>query len=77
MFHGGIPSGRLVEVYGDSGSGKTQLALQFTANTALKQQYEVFYITTGDTNPKRILDIMRSLEKVCKKKFAYFNIFYD
>jgi RecA/RadA recombinase len=75
MFQGGIPSGRLVEVYGDSGSGKTQLALQLSANTALKQHYEVCYITTGDANPKRILEIMQSLVKVCNIIYSDFGKF--
>ena len=75
MFEGGIPSGRLVEVYGDSGSGKTQLAMQLSANTALKLCYEVCYITTGDANPKRILEIMQSLVKVCNIIYSDFGKF--
>ncbi|XP_057364771.1 DNA repair protein RAD51 homolog 4-like [Daphnia carinata] len=63
MLDGGIPSGRLVEVFGEPGSGKTQLALQLTANTALKQQHMVCYLTTSDANAERTLEIMHSLQE--------------
>ncbi|KAK4002566.1 hypothetical protein OUZ56_004383 [Daphnia magna] len=63
MLDGGIPSGRLVEVFGEPGSGKTQLALQLTANTALKQQQTVCYLTTSDANAERILEIMHCLQE--------------
>ncbi|KAI9562068.1 putative RAD51D [Daphnia sinensis] len=63
MLDGGIPSGRLVEVFGESGSGKTQFALQLTANTALKQQHPVCYLTTSDAKAERIMDIMHGLQK--------------
>lgn len=71
MLDGGIPSGRLVEVFGEPGSGKTQFALQLTANTALKQQQTVCYLTTSDANAERILEIMHSLQEVSR---AFLNL---
>lgn len=73
MLDGGIPSGRLVEVFGEPGSGKTQLALQLTANTALKQQHAVCYLTTSDANAERILEILHSLKEVCRVIVYFLN----
>lgn len=64
LLGGGIQSGQLTEIFGDSGSGKTQFAMQLSANASLKQQFGVSFLTTGVANPKRILEIMQSLKKV-------------
>lgn len=64
MLGGGIQSGQITEIFGDPGSGKTQFALQLSANAAYNHQYAVSIFTTGEVNPERILEIMKGLKKV-------------
>lgn len=68
LLGGGIQSGRITEIYGDSGSGKTHLALQLSANASLKQQHTVSYLTSGEINCQKILKIMEGLDKVNENK---------
>ncbi len=60
LLGGGFETQAIVEVYGEFGSGKTQIALQLAVNTILPLDQggldgEVFYIDTEDTfRPERI-----------------------
>lgn len=59
MLGGGIPKGILLDVYGVSGSGKTQFAFQISAISASKG-YDVFFIDTINTfRPERVAEISR------------------
>jgi RecA/RadA recombinase len=59
MLNGGIPKGVLVDVYGSSGSGKTQFVFQISAISAL-EGYDVFFIDTLNTfRPERVAEIVR------------------
>ena len=46
LLNGGIPLERIIEVSGEAGSGKTQLALQFSLNFIKKEGNRVYYFTT-------------------------------
>ncbi len=64
---GGIHTGMLTDVYGESGSGKSQLCFTLCANCARDGGTAVFVDTTGTFRPERIVEISGSpgaLEKI-------------
>jgi DNA repair protein RAD51 len=59
FLFGGLPSGVITDIYGGSGTGKTQLLWQICIN-AIKNGGNVLYQdTTGNFRPERILEIQR------------------
>lgn len=54
LLGGGFRAGRLAEVYGSSGSGKTQLAMQAALHVAAKGERAVFIDTEGGFRPERV-----------------------
>lgn len=56
-FHGGLQKGWLCELFGEAGSGKTQMCFTITAH-ALRSGREVFWIDSeGSFRPERIMEI--------------------
>ena len=70
LLGGGIYTCEVTEVFGRSGSGKTQLALHVSALACLKHRAHVLYIDTSNCFcAERMVDIMQRLkatEEVCK-----------
>lgn len=60
FFHDHIPDGILIDVYGPSGIGKTQLAMQVSAHTVSNAGRILFHDTTGTFRPERIREILAS-----------------
>ena len=59
FLSGGIPAGVVVDIFGASGTGKTQLLLQLSINS-IKDDGNVLYLdTTGGFRPERILEIQK------------------
>lgn len=59
FLSGGIPHGVITDIYGASGTGKTQLLFQICIN-AIKNGGNVLYQdTTGSFRPERILEIQK------------------
>jgi len=59
FLSGGIPHGVITDIYGGSGTGKTQLLFQICIN-AIKNGGNVLYQdTTGSFRPERILEIQK------------------
>ena len=59
FLSGGIPNGLIVDIFGGSGTGKTQLLLQLSINS-IKNGGNVLYLdTTGGFRPERILEIQK------------------
>jgi len=57
---GGIKGGTIIDIYGASGTGKTQLAMQISLNS-LQNNGEVFFLdTTGNFRPERMLEIINT-----------------
>ncbi|MFL6476537.1 MAG: hypothetical protein ACJ70Y_06130 [Nitrososphaera sp.] len=57
---GGIRTGMITDIFGESGSGKSQLCFTLAANCA-KDANRILYIdTTGTFRPERIVEISRS-----------------
>ncbi len=60
FFDGKIPDGILVDVFGPSAIGKTQLAMQISVNTVSETNKILFQDTTGAFRPERMLEMLRS-----------------
>ena len=59
FLSGGIPKGLIVDIFGASGTGKTQLLLQLSINS-IKNGGNVLYLdTTGGFRPERVLEIQK------------------
>ena len=59
FLSGGIPNGLIVDIFGGSGTGKTQLLLQLSINS-IKNGGNVLYLdTTGGFRPERVLEIQK------------------
>ena len=64
FLSGGIPNGLIVDIFGGSGTGKTQLLLQLSINS-IKNNGNVLYLdTTGGFRPERILEIQKNLTSI-------------
>ena len=59
---GGIPQGIIVDIFGGSGTGKTQLLLQLSINSIKNGGRVLYFDTTGGFRPERILEIQKRSE---------------
>ena len=82
---GGIPVGRVTEIYGQAGVGKTQLCLQLCANVGILEGLKgqsVYLDCHGGFNSKRLYDICNASHRTANKrifkigKSCLDNIFY-
>ncbi len=67
LLGGGIHTGMITDVYGESGSGKSQLCFTLCANCAKDAVSTLFIDTAGTFRPERIIEIsgsQLSLEKI-------------
>lgn len=62
FLSGGIPSGIIVDIFGGTGTGKTQLLLQLSINSIKSGGHVLYLDTTGGFRPERILEIQKRLE---------------
>ncbi|MDH3695906.1 MAG: AAA family ATPase [Nitrosopumilus sp.] len=62
FLSGGIPDGVIVDIFGGSGTGKTQLLLQLSINSIIKGGHVLYLDTTGGFRPERILQIQKQSE---------------
>ena len=61
--HGGILPGTITDIFGASGSGKTQLLFQLSVNS-LKSGGRVLYVdTTGGFRPERIVKLLQGSDQ--------------
>ena len=66
---GGIPIGRVTEIFGQAGVGKTQLCLQLCANARLPENFgglngkSVYLDCHGGFNSKRLYEICNSAQE--------------
>ena len=59
---GGIKEGLITDVYGSSGTGKTQLILQISLNVLKNGGQVLFQDTTNGFRPERLVEIMGKQE---------------
>jgi RecA/RadA recombinase len=66
LLGGGIHTGMITDIYGESGSGKSQLCFTLCANCAKEAASTLFIDTTGTFRPERIMEISSqlALEKI-------------
>ncbi len=67
LLEGGIHTGMITDIFGESGSGKSQLCFTLATNCAMDGKKVLFIDTTGTFRPERIVEISRSqltLEKI-------------
>ena len=60
IFSGGLQNGMITEISGLRGTGKTQLALQFSIGPLSKNKKILFIDTTVEFRPERFLQILQS-----------------
>lgn len=56
---GGIKGGIITDIFGASGTGKTQLTMQISINSLLDGNQVLFQDTTGQFRPERMLDLIK------------------
>ena len=67
LLGGGIHTGMITDIYGESGSGKSQMCFTLSANCAKEGASSLFIDTAGTFRPERIVEISGSkqvLEKI-------------
>ena len=56
---GGIKEGIITDIFGATGTGKTQLTMQISINSLLDGNQVLFQDTTGQFRPERMLDLIK------------------
>ncbi len=67
LLGGGVHTGMITDIYGESGSGKSQLCFTLCANCAKEGASTLFIDTAGTFRPERIMEIsgsQQALEKI-------------
>src|SRR6185436_11646485 len=67
LLGGGVRTGMLTDIYGESGSGKSQLCFALCANCVKDGSKAIFVDTAGTFRPERIVEMSGSqgaLEKI-------------
>ena len=62
FLSGGIPDGIIVDIFGGSGTGKTQLLLQISKKCIIDGGNVLYFDTTGSFRPERILELQTQNE---------------
>jgi RecA/RadA recombinase len=73
VLGGGIHTGMITNIYGESGSGKSQLCFTLCAKCAKDSGSILFIDTTGNFRPERIMEISGS--KLTLEKISYIRAF--
>lgn len=56
---GGIKGGMITDIFGATGTGKTQLTMQISINSLLDGNQVLFQDTTGQFRPERMLELIK------------------
>lgn len=60
LLDGGIKNGIIIDIFGSSGTGKTQLAMQISISALQDGNQVLFQDTTGGFRPERMLEMMNA-----------------
>ena len=63
FLSGGVPDGVIVDIFGENGTGKTQLLMQLSINSIKNGGHVLYLDTTGGFRPERILEIQKQSKK--------------
>ncbi len=75
MKTGGIPFGKITEICGSAGAGKTQFAMQLCVNVQIPENFNgcsgqaVYIDTEGSFISKRVIEIAHSVQNYLSSKF--------
>src|SRR5919109_4330213 len=69
LLGGGVHRGMITDVYGESGSGKSQLCFTLCANCAKQGATTLFIDTAGTFRPERVMEISSSQEVLEKIRY--------
>lgn len=64
FLSGGIPGGVITDIFGENGTGKTQLLLQLAAGSIINGGHVLYMDTTGRFRPERILNILHIRDSI-------------
>ena len=73
LLGGGIQTGMITDIYGESGSGKSQLCFTLCANCSKYSAKTLFIDTVGTFRPERIMEIAGS--QLALEKITYVRAF--
>jgi RecA/RadA recombinase len=73
LLGGGIRTGMITDIYGESGSGKSQLCFTLCANCVKDAASTLFIDTAGTFRPERIMEISGS--QLALEKITYIRAF--
>src|ERR687890_2454331 len=73
LLGGGIHTGIITDIYGESGSGKSQLCFTLCANCAKEAASTLFIDTSGTFRPERVMEISGS--QLALEKITYIRAF--
>jgi RecA/RadA recombinase len=73
LLGGGIHTGMITDIYGESGSGKSQLCFTLCANCVKDAASTLFIDTAGTFRPERIMEISGS--QLALEKITYIRAF--
>lgn len=73
LLGGGIRTGMITDIYGESGSGKSQLCFTLCANCVKHAASTLFIDTAGTFRPERIMEISGS--QLALEKITYIRAF--
>jgi DNA repair protein RAD51 len=60
LLGGGIRGGMITDIYGSSGSGKTQLLLQICVNSLIHGGMILYQDATGSFRPERLIELLKA-----------------
>ena len=60
---GGLRKGIITDIFGSSGTGKTQLAMQICVNSLIEDGRIFYHDTTGSFRPERMLEFLAAKKK--------------
>jgi RecA/RadA recombinase len=69
LLAGGVHTGMITDIYGESGSGKSQLCFTLCANCAKQGATTLFIDTAGTFRPERIMEISGSQQALEKTTY--------
>ena len=76
-FKGGIPIGKMTEICGAAGVGKTQISMQLCVNVQVPQALDglegqaVYIDTEGSFMSNRVIEIARATIKLLRTKYSH------
>ena len=62
LLDGGLKNSTITDIFGSSGTGKTQLALQIILNSMSENIKVLYQDTTGNFRPERLVEMAKFMQ---------------